>query len=135
MLNRSVRLVIGAAAGAVVLLAANVSTAAAATPPPPDQCRGMGYDYGVTCFQWNGDKQWVEDRVANGWAIVVHSQTNYGKDRYCQSLPAADGWAYCDYDHIEGKCVRFMMYELKDGVTRNPSGWSLWYGTEYGSPC
>ena len=79
--------------------------------------------------------QWVQDRDENGWATVVHVQTNYDKNRYCQALPAAQGWDYCNFDHIEGKCVHFRLYELKDGVTRHQTGWSPWYGTEYGSPC
>jgi hypothetical protein len=126
-------------AGAVVLLAGGLTSASATTtgaPPAAGTCAGgLITEYAATCFQWVGDKQWIEDRDANGWAAVVHSQTNYGKDRYCQARPAAEGWNYCDYDHIEGKCVRFMLYELKDGVTRNPSIWSAWIGTEYGSPC
>jgi hypothetical protein len=130
-------------AGALVLIggsaasasAAPDSASASAISPPAGQCVGWITDYAATCFQWVGDDQWIEDRDANGWAAVVHVQTNYGKDRYCQALPAAEGWGYCNYDHQEGKCVRFMLYELKDGVTRNPTGWSPWYGTEYGSPC
>ena len=86
-------------------------------------------------LQWVGDDQWVFDGWTNGWAAVVHVQTNYGKDRYCQALPSADGWGTCNYDHEEGKCVRFRLYELKDGLVRNMSDFSRWYGTEYGSPC
>jgi len=92
-------------AAALLLLGANVSPAAAA------------------------------DGWTNDWAAVVHVQTNYGKDRYCQALPSAQGWGTCNYNHEEGKCVRFRLYELKDGVVRNMSDYSRWYGTEYGSPC
>jgi hypothetical protein len=107
----------------------------AAITPPAGQCVGWITEYAATCFQWVGDNQWIEDRDANGWAAVVHVQTNYGKNRYCQALPAAEGWGYCDYDHKEGKCVRFELYEAKGSEKRNWSGWSPWFGTAYGSPC
>ena len=131
------RSVLGSLAGALLLLAGSTATASAAPTiaPPAGQCVGWITEYAATCFQWVGDIQWIEDRDANGWTAVVHSQTNYGKNRYCRALPAADGWGYCNYVHTEGKCVRFMLYEEKDGVTRRPSGWSPWFGTEYGSPC
>lgn len=114
---------------------AAMSTAGYSYTAPVDHCILYGYEIGATCYQWVGDDQWVIDGDANGWAAVVHVQTNYGKDRYCQALPAAQGWAKCNYDHIEGKCVRWQMYELKDGDTRNFTGWSAWYGTQYGYPC
>ncbi|MFF0339888.1 hypothetical protein [Kribbella sp. NPDC004875] len=103
--------------------------------PDYDTCRFAGYSIGSTCFKWVGDNQWVFDGLTNGWAAVTQVQTNYGKNRYCQALPSAEGWGYCNYDHVEGKCVRFRMYELKDGVTRSWGAWSKWYGTDYGWPC
>lgn len=132
--RRSVALV-----GWVMVLLGATATAAHAAPaevkPPVGQCVGYSTDFAATCFQWVGDDQWIEDRDPNGWAAVVHVQTNYGKDRECQALPAEQGWGLCKFDHKEGKCVRFQLYELKDGVERRHSGWSAWYGTEYGSPC
>ncbi|TDD63083.1 hypothetical protein E1263_01895 [Kribbella antibiotica] len=120
-----------------VTAAATARPLAAKTQAGPDttKCRFFGTYWGETCFQWVGDNQWVRDLQENGWATVVHVQTNYGKDNYCQSLPAAQGWDYCDFDHKEGKCVRFRFYELKNGTTRNFTVWSNWYGTEYGSLC
>lgn len=132
--KRRARRAIGSAAGALLLIAASASAAAAAGPDH-SQCRMMTAQYGATCFQWVGDNQWVLDSDENGWATVVHVQTNYGKDRYCQALPAAGGWDYCSYDHREGKCVRFRLYEAKGNDTQGETGWSPWYGTEYGSPC
>ncbi|TCC21173.1 hypothetical protein [Kribbella speibonae] len=102
---------------------------------PVDHCILFAAEIGATCYQWVGDDQWVIDGIANGWTAVVHVQTNYGKDRYCKALPAAEGWGKCNYDHIEGKCARWQMYELKDGDTRNFTPWSAWYGTQYGYPC
>ncbi|MFI5730188.1 hypothetical protein ACIA49_08725 [Kribbella sp. NPDC051587] len=144
-----IRRPLAAAAAALLLLSTSLTEANAAEadathplkatkaagPPNYDNCRFGGTNVGSTCFQWVGDVQWVFDGWTNGWAAVVHVQTNYGKDRYCQALPSADGWGTCNYDHEEGKCVRFRLYELKDGATRNWSDWSRWYGTEYGSPC
>ncbi|MFF1815910.1 hypothetical protein ACFVWG_01350 [Kribbella sp. NPDC058245] len=102
---------------------------------PVDHCILWSETLGNTCFEWVGDIQWVQDNIENGWATVVNVQTNYGKDRYCQAPPKAKGWGYCDYDHKEGKCVRWRFYELKDGTTRNWGYWSAWYGTAYGYPC
>jgi hypothetical protein len=120
---------------ATVVAPAAMSTAGYSYTSPVDHCILYGYEIGATCYQWVGDDQWVVDGIANGWAAVVHVQTNYGKDRYCQALPSAEGWGKCNYDHVEGKCVRWQMYELKDGDTRNFTGWSAWYGTQYGYPC
>lgn len=117
------------------LATAGASGFAAALVPNYDECRFEGTNVGSTCYQWVGDDQWVMDGWTNGWAAVAHVQTNYGKDRYCQARPSAEGWDYCKFDHQEGKCVRMRMYELKDGVTRNWGGWSAWYGTSYGWPC
>ncbi|GAA0580062.1 hypothetical protein HPO96_20330 [Kribbella sandramycini] len=118
-----------------------IATTAPVTPklqaeqPNFQTCRLFGTYWGETCFQWVGDLQWVRDLQENGWATVFHVQTNYDKNRYCQALPKAQGWAYCNFDHKEGKCVRFRSYELKAGEMRNHTVWSPWYGTEYGSPC
>ena len=120
---------------ATAVAPATMSTAGYSYTSPVDHCILYGYEIGATCYQWVGDDQWVVDGIANGWAAVVHVQTNYGKDRYCQALPSAQGWAKCNYDHVEGKCVRWEMYELKDGDTRNFTGWSAWFGTQYGYPC
>jgi hypothetical protein len=119
------------------LLATAVGAAPSLLGPAPDYdtCRYKSSNLGGTCFQWVGDDQWVFDGWTNGWATVVHVNTNYGKDRYCQALPSAQGWAKCNYDHREDKCVRFRMYELKDGTTRNWTDWSPWYGADYGWPC
>jgi hypothetical protein len=114
---------------------AAMSTAGYSYTAPVDHCILFAAEIGATCYQWVGDDQWVIDGIANGWAAVVHVQTNYGKDRYCQALPSAQGWGKCNYDHVEGKCVRWQMYELKDGDTRNFTPWSAWYGTQYGYPC
>lgn len=106
-------------------------------PPNFNNCRQWGTYWGETCFQWVGDVQWVKDNITNGWTTAFHVQTNYGKDRYCGAPKAADGWGYCNYNHIEGKCVRWRSYELwrPTGETRNFTVWSAWYGTEYGSLC
>jgi len=104
-------------------------------PPDFSTCKRYTTTLVDTCFQWVGDDQFLHDRVANDWRGAVHTQTNYGKDRFCGSVPSAEGWAVCKYDHREGKCVRMRTYEVKGGVSRNFSAWSPWYGTEYGSPC
>jgi hypothetical protein len=124
-----------ALAGAMLLVAGGTSTANAVVYPPQQACKYLGSSFGVTCFAWVGDDQWIVDLDENGWTAVVHVQTNYGKDRYCRAQPSADGWGYCKYDHQEGKCVRFMLYEEKGDEKRNHTAWSPWYGTAYGSPC
>jgi hypothetical protein len=134
-----------AVVAAAALFSLNAATVAAAEEVPAGTPAAAGPDYNScvlfgtqvadTCFQWAGDKQWIKDNIANGWSGVVQVQTNYGKDRYCQAPPAAEGWAYCDFNHTEGKCVRFRTYELKNGETRNWHEWSKWYGTDYGWPC
>ncbi|MFB6720678.1 hypothetical protein ACFCV3_10975 [Kribbella sp. NPDC056345] len=131
---------LGAFAGAALLVvggatAASASPTAVAEEPPYSEVKCLNSEYASTCFQWVGDDQWIIDREANGWAAVVHVQTNYGKNVECKAMPAAEGWALCLFDHEEGKCVRFRLYELKDDVKRKYTAWSPWYGTEYGSLC
>jgi hypothetical protein len=48
---------------------------------------------------------------------------------------AADGWKECTYDHREGTCVRFFLYERKDGNVGRVSAWSPWYSTSTGNRC
>ena len=124
-------------ASALILIAGGATTASAAVAeePPYSQVKCLNSSYASTCFPWEGDNQWIIDREANGWAAVVHVQTNYDKNQHCKAMPAAEGWAFCDFDHQEGKCVRFRLYELKNDVKRNETAWSPWYGTEYGSLC
>ncbi|NEA34523.1 hypothetical protein [Streptomyces sp. SID13031] len=138
--KRRFRTAFGSVAGALLLLgggagAGQAGAAVLADTPPAGACRYLTTEYASTCFAWVGDDQWIRDLDPNGWAAVVHVQTNYGKDRYCQAQPAADGWNYCKFDHEEGKCVRFMMYEAKGEEKRRYTAWTPWYGTEYGWPC
>jgi hypothetical protein len=139
-------------AGAAVLVVAGATTTTAAAAPapadtavrtdatvlaaPPAGCNPwLTTSWGQTCYEYEGDDQWVRDLNANGWAAVVHVQTNYGKNRYCVSLPAAQGWGECTFDHRETGCVRFRMYEERNGVTRNPTGWTLWHSIATGGFC
>lgn len=162
-LFRSTRRTLGAFAGAALLVLGTASLAsaaptgvsggdgtpiapAAATPvaksgmttlaAPPAACRPtVESAYAVSCYEYDGDDQWIRDLNANGWQAVVHVQTNYGKNRYCGALPAAQGWGECTYDHREEGCVRFRFYELKDGVTRNWTVFSPYFHASNGTRC
>ncbi|TWD79792.1 hypothetical protein FB561_0858 [Kribbella amoyensis] len=155
---------LGALAGAAVLVAGTATLASAAptgsvgdgspTAPvaavpvakasssmttlasPPAACRPyVESAYAQSCYEYDGDDQWIRDLNANGWQAVVHVQTNYGKNRYCGALPAAQGWGECTYDHREDGCVRFRFYELKDGVTRNWTVFSPYFHASTGTRC
>lgn len=103
---------------------------------PPAGCVGIYTSWGATCFQWDGDDQWVVDLDANGWTTVAGVDTNYGKERDCAAPAAADGWKECKYDHREGTCVRFFLYEKKSNGTLNRvSAYSAWYSTSNGARC
>jgi len=102
---------------------------------PNVNCVGIITTNTRTCYQWEGDDQWVVDDNANGWKSVVHVQTSYGKDRYCGAPPKADGWGVCNYDHRENTCVHFRTYELKDGATRYLTPFGPWYNTASGNDC
>lgn len=130
----------GLAAAAPVVDEAPKATATSSsqfvTAAAPTGCNPvMTSAFAQTCFVPNGDDQWIRDLDANGWQAWVHVQTNYGKNRYCGSLPAADGWGVCKYDHDETKCVRFRLYEEKDGVERNFTAWSLYHKVSDGTLC
>lgn len=113
---------------------ATTSKFSAAAAPPACNVRITVW-YGETCYVANGDDQWIRDLDANGWQAWVHVQTNYGKNRYCGALPAADGWGVCKYDHDETKCVRFRMYEEKGGTERNFTSWTAWHKVSTGALC
>ncbi|MFC0626510.1 hypothetical protein [Kribbella deserti] len=114
-------------------VATSAGTLIAAAPPACNV--RIAVWYGETCFQANGDEQWIRDLDPNGWQAWVHVQTNYGKNRYCGALPAADGWGKCSYDHDETKCVRFRMYEEKAGEERNFTSWTAWHKVSTGALC
>ncbi|MEV6285338.1 hypothetical protein [Kribbella sp. NPDC051770] len=118
---------------AVKVVGADRMVAAAA---PPAGCVGIYTSWAATCFQWDGDDQWVVDLDANGWTAVAGVDTNYGKERDCAAPAAADGWKECKYDHREGTCVRFFLYEKKSNGTLNRvSAYSPWYSTSNGARC
>jgi hypothetical protein len=115
--------------------AAATATPAAALVSPPTACRYFITTYGETCYEWDGDDQWVRDRDANGWTTIVEIQTNYDKYRECVAPAAADGWRECGFDHKENKCVRFRMVERKGVLTNRVSTWTLFYSTSTGTEC
>ncbi|MBB5838494.1 hypothetical protein [Kribbella italica] len=127
------RSLVGAGGGEAVKVSGE-GMAVAATPPAG--CVGIYTSWGATCFQWDGDDQWVVDLDANGWTTVAGVDTNYGKERDCAAPAAADGWKECKYDHREGTCVRFFLYEKKSNGTLNRvSAYSPWYSTSNGARC
>lgn len=101
----------------------------------PSNCTGIATAWAATCYQWDGDDQWVIDGDANGWTAVAYVETNYGKVRECVAPSAADGWKECLFDHRESTCVRFFLYEKKDGNVGRVSAWSPWYSTSTGNRC
>jgi hypothetical protein len=133
--------------------AATVAAAAPATPEPvaaqrsasvsattalaagPGNCVGIATSWATTCYAWDGDDQWVADLDANGWTAVAHLETNYGKTRECAAPSAADGWGKCAYDHKEGTCLRFFLFEKKGNELGRFSAWSPWYSTSTGNRC
>jgi hypothetical protein len=127
MINRFVRRTLAVLASTAVLSFGVTAVAdAAPTVSYPAGCYGFSTSWGATCFKPSGDDQYVRDLDANGRTVIVHLETTYGKTRDCAALPAADGWGVCKYDHREGECVRFYLYEENFG---RESGWSRWYST------
>ena len=125
--------------GGAVLASTLIGSPAQAADTPGDTCLKFTWTtwhHGETCFEWSGDDQWVVDRDTNGKRAGVHVQTDYGKDRYCETngdYPAGS-WRECKYDHDEERCVRFRMYEKNgdDGERHNWSTWSGWYSIRTG---
>lgn len=101
----------------------------------PSNCVGIATTWAATCYQWEGDDQWVIDGDANGWTAIAHVETNYGKTRECVAPAAADGWKECLYDHREGTCLRFFLFEKKGNELGRFSAWSPWYSTSTGARC
>lgn len=135
------RKVLGTLAGAVLATMFLATPASAHTGSPPQACGYYygGASYGATCFEWDGDDQWVYDRYSNGWGVGVDLRTNYGKYRTCENTHGAGTWHECKYDHRENTCVQFRLYERNWNGTsvdyRNVTPWSEWVNTASGDPC
>lgn len=112
-----------------------VSATTTAVAAAPTNCVGIATAWAATCYQWSGDDQWVIDGDPNGWTAVAYVETNYNKVRECVAPSAADGWKECTYDHREGTCVRFFLYEKKGTQLGRVSAWSPWYSTSTGNRC
>ena len=127
----------------LVLLAASIgllstaSPAAAHTGQPPNGCRYYESPFGASCFEWDGDDQWVQDSEPNDWSARAQIQTSYGKVRWCANTHHAVSWHECEFDHSENTCVRWRMYEQHGtgGPTRNWTPWTRWHSTSTGDLC
>lgn len=123
------------------LLLASVFTAPSAqahSGGPTGACTLYTYTIGSTCFEWNGDDQWVYDRPpADGWRVGVQIRTDYGKIRWCVNAHGAGTWHECTFDHREHRCVQFRLYEQNgpSGPTRNWRNWTRPISTSTGDPC
>lgn len=129
-----------ALAGTCVLAFTGATTTASAAPAavqasPPGGCLTFANSWGATCYEWAGDDQWVRDLDPNGYTTVVEVRTDYGKFRDCSAPAAADGWKECAFDHREGACVSFRMYEHKGSILGRSTAWTLWYSTTNGTEC
>ncbi|NEA34525.1 hypothetical protein [Streptomyces sp. SID13031] len=128
-----------ALAGTALLTLTGATTATAAPTAvqaaPPFACLNFYAGWGETCYEWDGDDQWVRDLDANGYTAVVEVRTNYGKFRECAAPTAAEGWKECKYDHEEKKCVSFRMTEHKGTTPGRHTNWTLWYSTSTGKEC
>ncbi|MEV4619898.1 hypothetical protein AB0J74_14460 [Asanoa sp. NPDC049573] len=115
--------------------------AQAAAKEPPAGCRyfhTVNPYYGDTCYEWDGDDQWVYDGVGDGWSARVEIETLYGKVRWCANTETAGHWVECTFDHEEGSCVHFRMYEQDggdNGPTRYWTDWTPWISTSTGADC
>jgi hypothetical protein len=117
-----------------------IGAPAAQAASPPGACEYFYSDpyYGETCFEWEGDDQWVWDGAPNGWGVVVQIETDYGKVRWCANREGASTWVECKFDHDEDHCVRFRLFEQDDGAdgpTRNLTAWSQYISIRTGSNC
>jgi hypothetical protein len=131
------KLRIMAAAGALVIASTVTASGAAAHSGGPPACVRYTATIGSTCFEWNGDDQWVYDR-ANSWRVGVQIRTDYGKVRWCVNAHGPGTWHECTFDHLEGRCVQFRLYEQYGGPTGPTRSWTNWtepIRTSTGNPC
>jgi hypothetical protein len=91
----------------------------------------------ASCFEWDGDDQWVQDSKSNDGSARAQIQTNYGKVRWCANTHQAVSWYECTFDHSENTCVRWRMYEQHGtgGPSRNWTPWTRWHSTSTGDLC
>lgn len=128
-----------AAVGAMTLafFGFGTSSAQAHEGGPTDDCVLFTTSYGATCFEWNGDDQWVYDGASNGLRVGVLIETDYGKTRICENAHGAGTWHECKFDHREERCVRFAMYQ-RDGANGEPrdvTNYSPWVSIRTGRAC
>lgn len=149
--SRSARRVfaVGAASAALVLGGAAYASAGTPAHQPvrsaqavpsshPSQCNTplVTNSIGRTCFQSDGDWQWVRDDIANGWTTYGQLETTYGDiHRYCKAPPKADGGGWCNWNVGEQGCVKYRVFETDGYTDRNFSGWSRWYSASTGAAC
>jgi hypothetical protein len=114
------------------------SPAQAHSGTPPAACVYYESSFGASCFEWEGDDQWVADLASNGWSARAQIETNYGKTRWCANTHTAPSWHECTFDHDEDGCVRWRMYEQDGGdtgPTRNWTNWTAWHSIRTGDAC
>lgn len=135
---RSRSLALAAAAGAVLALV--VPTAASAayygsetdysawTSGGPDSGSTCGDFLGMAvCFQPNGDKLFVKDRSADGYAAVADWQSSDGRTGACVDKLGASGttWTVCDKDFPEKGTLKVRPARYDSG---DPFDHGDWFG-------
>jgi hypothetical protein len=126
-------------------VAITVPTAQAHEGEEADDCVGYLWTdpfYGETCFEVDGDDQWVYDGDQNGWRVGVNIATDYGKIRHCENTHGEGTWHECTFNHDEDGCVSYQLYERDadeqnggDGEPDYHSPWSPWISIRTGAPC
>lgn len=106
-----------------------------AAPPGDTTCFAFGInnqEHGRSCYEYDGDDQWVLDTYDNDRQARVHVWTEYGKDRYCAD--DTSGWTQCDYNHKEHECVRFHGYYPPHSANNHFPA-TPWISTSTGKGC
>lgn len=98
-----------------LIMGATLSGQAAAVEPMRHDCTGdMGW--GQVCFESTGDHLVVYDDKADGYRVIGHWWTDYGREEECHNVSGAGSMRDCNYNMKEGRTIYFRAI-LSNGST------------------
>lgn len=92
-----------------------ISGPAAAVEPLRQDCTGH-MDWGQVCFQSTGDHIYVYDDKADGYRVIGHWWTDYGREDECHNPAGAGTMEHCNYNMKEKRTIFFRAI-LSNGLT------------------
>lgn len=94
------------------MVGAPAATAAPVAPAKSAVCTG-DHDFGIGCFDPDGDHIIVEDYESDGWRIEVQWETDYGRSGVC-AIQTGKDFRDCNYNMAENHFIYFEVHAFND---------------------